>query len=125
MMSNKTMPSNKTVPGFIAGLLATGLAALIFSTVFSTARADDGIWLWNQRPKAPVGASGATGASGSMGDQARQKHSLEVSDAFADNLRLATVRLNNGVGSGSFVSANGLVVTNQHLVAACIAKLST
>ena len=53
-----------------------------------------------------------------------QKRPVDFVEGLGDNLRLATVRLNNGSGSGSFVSANGLMLTNQHLVAACIAKLS-
>jgi hypothetical protein len=112
-------------------LLATGLSVLVLSSVFSAARADDGIWLWNQLPKALTGAARAGGATGSGGaaglsgaTQAKPRHSMDISGAFADNLRLATVRLNNGVGSGSFVSATGLILTNQHLVAGCIAKLS-
>src|SRR5579862_8165431 len=112
-----------------ASLVVTGLALLVLCPAFP-ARADDGIWLWNQRPKAAIAASGASGATGAASatgataDPLKQKHSLEIPDAFADNLRLSTVRLNNGSGSGSFVSANGLVLTNQHLLASCIAKLS-
>jgi len=114
------------MPKFRTTLLAAGLTFLALCSVFTAARADDGIWLWNQLPKpaAAVGASGATGAAGATADPARPKRPLEVIDGLADNLRLATVRLNNGSGSGSFASANGLVLTNQHLVAACIAKLS-
>ncbi len=96
---------------------------LILCSVFSVAKADDGIWLWNQLPKQMTGAVSASGASGSSGST-KPDHSMDIRGAFADNLRLATVRLNNGVGSGSFVSASGLILTNQHLVAGCLAKLS-
>ena len=43
--------SNKTMRKLTASLVGTGLALLILSSVFSTARADDGLWLWNQLPK--------------------------------------------------------------------------
>src|SRR6185295_11561312 len=38
--------------------------------------------------------------------------------------RLASVRFNNG-GSGSFVSPNGLLITNHHIAADALQKLST
>jgi hypothetical protein len=43
---------------------------------------------------------------------------------FLDHLRLSSVRFNNG-GSGSFVSADGLTITNHHVGADCIQKLSS
>ncbi len=120
------MMSNKTMRKFTANLLAAGLSFLILFSVFTAARADDGIWLWNQLPKPQVGvpgASGSMGAAAATGDPTKPKRP-EISEAFAENLRLATLRLNDGSGSGSFVSPTGLILSNQHLVAACIAKLS-
>src|SRR5262249_225615 len=42
---------------------------------------------------------------------------------WLDALRLSAVRL--GGGSGSFVSANGLVLTNHHVAMGCLQALST
>lgn len=69
--------------------------------------ADEGMWPFQQFPK----------------DALRQKYSFEVTSQFLDNLRLASVRIGNG--SGGFVSPNGLLLTNQHTVSACLAKLSS
>ena len=66
--------------------------------------ADEGLWLFNQFPK----------------DQVRQKYNFEVSDSFLENLRLASLRIANG--AGAFVSPQGLVLTNHHLVAHCVPK---
>ena len=66
--------------------------------------ADEGMWLFNQFPQEAV----------------KQKHSFDVTPAYLDSLRLASVRI--GGGSGSFVSPGGLLLTNQHLVASCLAK---
>jgi hypothetical protein len=65
--------------------------------------ADEGMWPFNQFPK----------------DTVAQNHGLDVTTDFLDRLRLASVRLSGG-GSGSFVSSNGLLLTNQHLVADCL-----
>ena len=43
---------------------------------------------------------------------------------WADHLRLASVRFNSG-GSASFVSSNGLVITNHHVAADMLHKIST
>jgi len=66
--------------------------------------ADEGMWLFNLFPK----------------DKVKDKYTFEVTEAFLDHLRLATMRI--GSGTGSFVSPTGLVFTNQHLVADCLAK---
>jgi hypothetical protein len=66
--------------------------------------ADEGMWPFNQFPKEAVA----------------QKHKFDVSTDFLDPLRMASVRLTGG--SGSFVSPNGLVLTNQHLVSGCLTQ---
>jgi S1-C subfamily serine protease len=66
--------------------------------------ADEGMWPFNQFPKEAVA----------------QKHKFDVSADFLDRLRMASVRLTGG--SGSFVSPNGLVLTNQHLTAGCLSQ---
>jgi hypothetical protein len=65
------------------------------------------MWLYNQFPK----------------DAVQEKYNFAVSPAFLDNLRLAAVRIPGG--SASFVSPTGLLLTNQHLISGCLAKLST
>jgi len=71
------------------------------------AHADEGMWLFQQFPTAAV----------------QQKYSFQVPPQFLDHLRLASVRI--GGGSGAFVSPNGLLITNRHLVSACAPKLDT
>src|SRR5215467_5850984 len=56
--------------------------------------------------------------------QWKERYNFEPSDAWLDHVRLASVRLNDG-GSGSFVSANGLLMTNQHVASGQLQKVST
>ena len=70
--------------------------------------ADEGMWPFNSVPKA----------------QLKQRYGFDPSDSWLEHLRLSSVRFNNG-GSGSFVSANGLVMTNHHVASDCIQKLSS
>jgi hypothetical protein len=69
--------------------------------------ADEGTWPLNQFPV----------------DAVKQKYNFEVARDFLDRLQLASVRIAGG--SGAFVSANGLLLTNQHLIAGCLTKLSS
>jgi len=83
------------------------LSLLVAATLApSAARADEGMWTYNNFPKAAV----------------KQKYKVDVSDDLLAHLRLSSVRFNNG-GSGSFVSPTGLVMTNHHVGADCIHKL--
>jgi hypothetical protein len=72
------------------------------------AAAEEGMWPYNMAPK----------------DAVKSDHGFEMSDAWLKNAMLSSVRFNNG-GSGSFVSKDGLVMTNHHVGADCIQKLST
>src|SRR4051794_14696253 len=72
----------------------------------NAARADEGMWTFNNFPRALV----------------KQRYGFDVTDEWLDHVRLASVRFNVG-GSGSFVSSGGLVMTNHHVGADCINKL--
>ena len=58
------------------------------------------------------------------GKQLEQKYNFSPTKEWLDHLRLASVRLNDG-GSGSFVSPNGLLLTNHHVARGQLQKNST
>src|ERR671918_2778271 len=90
---------------FFSALL---LALFSLQTLGITALADEGMWPFNNVPRAEI----------------KKKYGFEVTDEFLNNLRLASVRFNNG-GSGSFVSPNGLVLTNYHIIEDIVGELSS
>jgi peptidase S46-like protein len=73
----------------------------------STAQGDEGMWLFNNPPL----------------KQWKEKHHFEPPPGWLEHLQKASVRLNSG-GSGSFVSANGLLITNHHVGADTLQKIS-
>jgi Peptidase S46 len=83
-------------------------ALLVLSSLGLPARADEGMWTFNNVPRAEI----------------KKRYGFDVTDAFLKHLQLASVRFNNG-GSGSFVSPNGLVLTNYHIVEDIVGELST
>lgn len=86
-------------------LAAVGLFSLVIAP--AAANADEGMWPYNM---APV-------------DDVKKKHGFEMTPELLDTAMKASLRFNNG-GSGSFVSKDGLVMTNHHVGADCIQKLS-
>jgi hypothetical protein len=76
--------------------------------LLSPADADEGMWLFNDPPRALL----------------KERYGFEPTDAWLTHLQRASVRFNSG-GSGSFVSSNGLVMTNHHVGADALQKLST
>ena len=89
-------------------------ATLLAVSLAPPARADEGMWTFDNPPLKLW----------------KERYNFEPSRAWLERLRLASVRLADvgttaGGGSGSFVSAEGLVATNQHVGASQLAKLST
>jgi Peptidase S46 len=81
---------------------------LIAALAVGPAAADEGMWTFNHFPSERFAA----------------EYGFAPSPEWLDHLRLSSVRFNNG-GSGSFISADGLAVTNHHVGADCIAKVSS
>src|SRR3954447_3697191 len=89
-------------------LSALLLALFSLQTLHITALADEGMWPFNNVPRAEI----------------KKKYGFEVTDEWLKKVQMASVRFNNG-GSGSFVSPNGLVLTNYHIVEDIVGEVST
>ncbi len=94
------MNSSRKLPSFVVAI------AVFFST--SILSADEGMWLFNAPPKKLL----------------KEKYDFDAADPWLAHLQQSAVRFNNG-GSGSFVSADGLAMTNHHVGADALFKLST
>ncbi len=86
---------------FLVSLLTLGGLAL-------NAASDEGMWLLNDPPRKLL----------------KDKYDFDLTEAWLDKAMHASVRFNNG-GSGGFVSPGGLIVTNHHIAADSLQKLST
>lgn len=89
-------------------ILNTMLVGLALSLASATVWADEGMWLFNGLPKA----------------QLAEKYGFTPTEEWAEHVMRASVRFNSG-GSASFVSSTGLVLTNHHVGADTLHKLST
>ena len=85
-------------------LTAVGGTLLSFA---ATTFADEGMWPLNHLPR----------------EQLESKYSFEPSDAWVDHVRRSCVRVGAG-GSASFVSPDGLLMTNHHVASDYISDLS-
>lgn len=87
-------------------LLTTAWLAALGSP--QSATADEGMWLFNQPPR----------------QELMDRYGFNPTDKWLAHLQKSAVRFNSG-GSGSFVSADGLVMTNHHVGADSLHKLSS
>src|SRR5881392_2721107 len=83
------------------------VSAMLLVTAISS-RADEGMWLFNNPPLR----------------QLKENYQFEPTPQWLEHLQKASVRFNSG-GSGSFVSADGLCITNHHVGADALQKASS
>src|SRR5215218_2743713 len=88
--------------------LRAALAALLLAaTLAPAALADEGMWAFNNLPRAEI----------------KRRYGFEVTDDWVKRVQSATVRFPNG--TGSFVSPEGLVLTNYHIIEDIVGEFST
>lgn len=87
--------------------LAWWLVALLVVVVPRTGLADEGFWPFNRIPRAAI----------------KQAYGVDITDAWLQRVQQATVRFPGG--TGSFVSPDGLVLTNHHVALDIVQALST
>ncbi|HYE14799.1 MAG TPA: S46 family peptidase [Pyrinomonadaceae bacterium] len=90
-------------------LWGAALAALVLLTgpAAAPALADEGMWTFNNLPRAEI----------------KRRYGFDVTDEWVRRVQSATVRFPNG--TGSFVSPEGLVLTNYHIIEEVVTALST
>src|ERR1700691_4445502 len=81
---------------------------IVLSLLPLSAFAEEGMWTFDNPPV----------------KQLKDKYNFVPDKAWLDHVRLSSVRLNDG-GSGSFVSPNGLLLTNHHVARGQLQKNST
>src|SRR5438270_2922850 len=86
----------------------TILALIATAAALSSARADEGMWLFNNPPL----------------KQLKEKYHFEPTAQWLEHLQKSSVRFNSG-GSGSFVSSTGLAITNHHVGLDTLQKISS
>jgi len=88
---------NRMICSIALAAIVTALVAPLF--------ADEGMWLYNAPPKQLL----------------KDKYAFDATDAWLEHVQKSSVRFNNG-GSGSFVSSDGLILSNHHVGADALQK---
>src|SRR5262245_50167790 len=91
----------------IRSVLASIALAGAFMIESSPLQGDEGMWLFNSPPR----------------EYLKKKYGFDAAEKWLDHVQKSSVRFNSG-GSGSFVSRDGLVMTNHHVGADDLQKVS-
>lgn len=83
------------------------IVLLTFIITGTPAIAHEGMWLYNDPPRRLL----------------KEQYNFEPTESWLEHLQKSSVRFNSG-GSGSFVSANGLILSNHHVGADALQKFS-
>jgi hypothetical protein len=82
-------------------------AVVLLTSLGPAALADEGMWTFNNLPRAEI----------------KRRYGFDVTDEWVRRVTSATVRFPNG--TGSFVSPEGLVLTNYHIIEDSVGELSS
>ncbi len=102
-----TDPGAWTIPMTSLSRLVIPSIAAAAALAAMPARADEGMWTYDNFPAATV----------------QQQLNAQITPQWLDRVRLATLRLSNC--TASFISGEGLILTNHHCAASCLAQIST
>jgi hypothetical protein len=92
----------------ISRTVALLIVCALFASIVPRVWGDEGMWLFNNPPRKYL----------------KEKYGFDVTDQWLEHVQKSSVRFNSG-GSGSFVSADGLVMTNHHVAADALQKMGT
>ena len=95
---------------FRFGIAVVAIAMIMAASMMGIPRAaaDEGMWTFDNPPLR----------------QLKERYGFTPTKEWLDHIRLSSVRFNDG-GSGSWVGADGLVLTNHHVARGQLQKIST
>jgi hypothetical protein len=101
------MQMKKGTNPFLCGSVVAYLLGLAFLVSSERVNADEGMWLFNAPPT----------------KQVQSKYQFTLTPEWLEHVQKSSLRFSSG-GSGSFISANGLAITNQHVAEDTLEKIS-
>src|SRR3954471_9831422 len=88
-------------------ILSRFLLSSLLCIAGSTTQADEGMWLFSDPPR----------------ELLKKNYDFDLTDSWLEHVQKSSVRFDSG-GSGSFISEDGLIMSNHHVGADALQKLS-